>query len=553
MSWHDSLKTTRKDTTDPDVIFSRDGLKEYTKKIKINIRDNYTFDRIESGGGTQAKIRINNAIGDSNKDIPVGDEISLSTGSKLGQIKLTKNGNDSDITVKGFDPDTETLTLKKLIAEEIQAENDFSFQNSIMIKDNTEAERYKIVPAAYDDPSSLGMGLDVDVAVKGEDGKAFSKNTLSTTGPTGTTGTVTATIGTMTDWTGLGSATTENWDYSSSFGENLSSNFTTVSVGDMIKENTTYALAYKKEDGNKYYYYKKIEGSTIINEHSGSVKPAKEYIKFPSTNVQSLATYENRDGYLFLKDVRAVEAGEKDPFVQVYYSSSYEKVKVDTKYYVTQTQGNFFILHREKVDGVWKPLYAINKGDKINAGIMIDITDFTEGLLGADHKPLKWQNMMKGSIITFGGIAAAKSIKGYKVHAAVFNDYAEYRHTNNIEPGRCVIENGTGELVLSTGRLQLGGNIISDTYGFSIGQSGYANTPIAVCGRVLAYPWEDPQTYKPGQAVCSGPNGTVSRMTRDEIRFWPDAIVGYVSEIPDYEEWGSDNIKVNGRIWIKVH
>jgi len=119
MSWHDSLKTTRKDTTDPDVIFSRDGLKEYTKKIKINIRDNYTFDRIESGGGTQAKIRINNAIGDSNKDIPVGDEISLSTGSKLGQIKLTKNGNDSDITVKGFDPDTETLTLKKLIAEEI--------------------------------------------------------------------------------------------------------------------------------------------------------------------------------------------------------------------------------------------------------------------------------------------------------------------------------------------------------------------------------------------------------------------------------------------------
>lgn len=39
---------------------------------------------------------------------------------------------------------------------------------------------------------------------------------------------------------------------------------------------------------------------------------------------------------------------------------------------------------------------------------------------------------------------------------------------------------------------------------------------------------------------------------REEIREWPDRIVGTVSEIPEYEEWGTEKVKVNGRIWIKV-
>jgi hypothetical protein len=43
-------------------------------------------------------------------------------------------------------------------------------------------------------------------------------------------------------------------------------------------------------------------------------------------------------------------------------------------------------------------------------------------------------------------------------------------------------------------------------------------------------------------------------MTREEIKEWPDRIVGIVSEIPDYEEWGPENnkIKVGNRIWIKI-
>lgn len=139
-----------------------------------------------------------------------------------------------------------------------------------------------------------------------------------------------------------------------------------------------------------------------------------------------------------------------------------------------------------------------------------------------------------------------------KVRGAVFNDYAEYRESLVKEPGRCVIETGYGDLELSTKRLQLGGNIISDTFGFSIGETDKAETPIAVCGRVLAYPYEDRYKFTAGAAVCSGPNGTVSLMTREEIREWPDAVIGYVSEIPEYKEWGTDKIQVNNRIWIKI-
>jgi len=45
-------------------------------------------------------------------------------------------------------------------------------------------------------------------------------------------------------------------------------------------------------------------------------------------------------------------------------------------------------------------------------------------------------------------------------------------------------------------------------------------------------------------------------MTEQEIKDHPDRIVGTVSCVPDYEEWGSGDrpaVKVNNRIWIKVH
>lgn len=139
-----------------------------------------------------------------------------------------------------------------------------------------------------------------------------------------------------------------------------------------------------------------------------------------------------------------------------------------------------------------------------------------------------------------------------KVYGAVWNDYAEYRSTSKVKPGQCVIETGLGDLIQSTKRLQPGANIVSDTFGFAIGETEQTKTPIAVSGRVLAYPYEDRDSYQAGDPVCSGPNGTISRMTREEVREYPDRIIGTVSEIPDYEVWGTGNVKVNNRIWIKV-
>lgn len=136
---------------------------------------------------------------------------------------------------------------------------------------------------------------------------------------------------------------------------------------------------------------------------------------------------------------------------------------------------------------------------------------------------------------------------------AAWNDYAEYRQcTQQIEPGRCIIENGDGTLSLSTKRLQGGAEIVSDTFGFAIGQTSKCNTPIAVSGRVLAYINEPHNTLRIGAPVCSGPNGTVSQMTDDEARTYPWLIIGTISSIPQEEKWGEHNININNRIWIRV-
>jgi hypothetical protein len=138
------------------------------------------------------------------------------------------------------------------------------------------------------------------------------------------------------------------------------------------------------------------------------------------------------------------------------------------------------------------------------------------------------------------------------VYGAVWNDFAEYRESDVTEPGRVICENGDDTLSLATVRLQPGASVVSDTFGFAIGETDKAKTPIAVAGRVLVYTYENRYEYKPGDAVCAAPGGTVSKMTREEIMMYPERIVGVVSAIPEYETWGEGNAVVNGRIWIKV-
>lgn len=158
-----------------------------------------------------------------------------------------------------------------------------------------------------------------------------------------------------------------------------------------------------------------------------------------------------------------------------------------------------------------------------------------------------------GALKVTGGVGVSGSIYAGSVYGAVWNDYAEYREgTAQFEPGRVICENGDDTLSLATERLQPGANVVSDTFGFAIGETEQAKTPIAVSGRVLVYPYEDRNSYAPGDAVCAAPNGTVSKMTREEIREYPERIIGTVSAIPEYETWGTGNVPVNGRIWIKI-
>jgi len=143
-------------------------------------------------------------------------------------------------------------------------------------------------------------------------------------------------------------------------------------------------------------------------------------------------------------------------------------------------------------------------------------------------------------------------VRASKVYNAVWNDYAEYRASDEKEPGRVVLENDFGVCQKTTKRLQPFAGVISDTWGFIQGETEQAKTPLAVAGRVLVYTFQERSKYKVGDCVCAAPGGTVDIMTRQEVAMFPDRIVGTVSEVPDYEVWGSGNSKVNGRIWIKV-
>ena len=75
---------------------------------------------------------------------------------------------------------------------------------------------------------------------------------------------------------------------------------------------------------------------------------------------------------------------------------------------------------------------------------------------------------------------------------------------------------------------------------------------MAVSGRVLVYVSGDRNSYEIGDCLCAGPGGLAYKMTREEIKEYPDRIIGTVSEIPEYLTWGTGEVEVNNRIWIKV-
>ena len=181
------------------------------------------------------------------------------------------------------------------------------------------------------------------------------------------------------------------------------------------------------------------------------------------------------------------------------------------------------------------------------------IAQYTNDTLYFDCTNNSHYNSATNQTVASISMTTSGALTANQVYGAVWNDYAEYRkQLYKIEPGRVVYDLDDGYILPTDKRLQPGAQVVSDTFGFAIGETEESKTPLAVTGRVLVYTYRDRYEYHAGDAVCSAPNGTVDIMTREEIKEYPDAIIGIVSEIPHYETWGTSNVPVNGRIWIKV-
>ena len=177
--------------------------------------------------------------------------------------------------------------------------------------------------------------------------------------------------------------------------------------------------------------------------------------------------------------------------------------------------------------------------------IKLEVAAPSKTLLNSSYLYVKYNwNILNQTETAEAGCYGATFIGGN------FNDYAEYRQSiEHIEPGYIVYSDDDGILRKTKNRLQHFEGVVSDTFGFSIGKTDKAQTPLAVAGRVLVYPDEE---LHAGDVVCAGENGKASKMDNIEIANKPDRIVGIVSEIPTYDTWGENNVPVNGRVWIRV-
>lgn len=139
-----------------------------------------------------------------------------------------------------------------------------------------------------------------------------------------------------------------------------------------------------------------------------------------------------------------------------------------------------------------------------------------------------------------------------KVYGAVFNDYAEYRKcVTQISPGYIVTEEGNDCIKLCTTKKNKGKLfVVTDTYGTCIGENTNS-VPVALTGRVLVH-YDHKRNIKIGDYVGCNDKGQARKMSKIEAFLHPERVIGTVSSIPDYDTWGTDNVKVDGRIWVNI-
>jgi len=142
-----------------------------------------------------------------------------------------------------------------------------------------------------------------------------------------------------------------------------------------------------------------------------------------------------------------------------------------------------------------------------------------------------------------------------KVFNAVWNDVADFQEVADEKiPGKCYFDTQRGAKICNEDCQKAVIGILTDTYGFGLGQSNNPKkAPFVIAGWVLAY-IDSEQTYEPGDVLMNNRSGDLTKMPDEMKRFYPERIVAtYKKPEPSkYFGPGNDRVKVNGRHWVKV-
>lgn len=336
-------------------------------------------------------------------------------------------------------------------------------------------------------------------------------------------------------------------------GTNTTQIATTAFVTNAIsKLNTNVSNNYVLKTGDTMTGLLKVPIITLKESGNNSSESIENYFAQVSylPNYTDLLQFDPNLAYvptIFSKD----NSGTLGGYWSAYTFSPCDGISIcsnnDTVYYVFKyldTAGNAWTINsRGEFDGTASFATEARRADEASQLLISNDTSSKIYVLGATKTGVT--NVYRESSVY---------MQSNVLYGAAWNDYAEFRQGDTLEPGKCVVEAGDDTLTLATGRMIPGASIVSDTFGFSIGETEKCKTPIAVSGRVLAYPYESREEFKKniGRPVCSGPNGTVSIMTDEEYREKGYCALGTISAVPDYEEWGTGNVKVNNRVWIHV-
>ena len=141
-----------------------------------------------------------------------------------------------------------------------------------------------------------------------------------------------------------------------------------------------------------------------------------------------------------------------------------------------------------------------------------------------------------------------------KVWNAVWNDVADFQklyYNEEIVFGKCYYDTSDGLKICNKRCQKSVVGIASNTFGFGLGAGSDNAIPIGVVGWTLAFVDNE---YEPGTPLTNTENGTLTEMTLQEKRDYPERLVAIYKKIENKQKWGvpGKEINVNGRHWVKI-